>query len=366
MNLVFPELGTYGIFALQSTQPAVLRTSKLDIGYKVRRTTKAVLGNLNLELQPGALTCLLGANGSGKTTLLRTLAGMQPALAGVITLNETRLDKLKPLDLARQLSVVLTERLDLTRTTGYDLVGLGRTPYTGWDGALSPDDHHWIGWALGMTGAEKLADRYITDLSDGERQRLLVARALAQRPRVMLLDEPTAFLDAPRRAELTALLRMLAHESQLAILLSTHDVELALRMADTIWLVLPGEGVVAGSPGDLALNGTLERAFSREGVRFDALSGGFRVDTDSKSAPRPVAYVVGTGARASFTAQTLEREGYHVSVTGTLPQRLHDPSVMVVVCGDLDWTISLEAPMTLYSLAELAEVVRMLHRRANA
>lgn len=311
----------------------------LTIGYRQGRQIQPTLTALDFRLEPGDLTCLLGSNGSGKTTLLRTLAGIHPPLSGTILLEGKPLQKYNPIEVARRISVVFTQDQDFPRTTGYELVSLGRHPHTGWDGALDDDDHHWIGWAIGMTGAEPLAERYVSDLSDGERQRLLIARALAQRPRVMLLDEPAAYLDSAHRAELTSLIRQLARSNQLAILMVTHDVELALRMADALWLIMPDNRLTTGSPGDLALNGDLDRAFSRSGIAFNANPDGFQLTPVAsrfgevlEDRPHAVVVAVHTSA-AHYAAQLLEREGYQTRI---VPETIfesesHDPTVLTVI-----------------------------------
>lgn len=295
------------------TSPApLLESTGLRAGYGGRRP-RVVLEDLNLRVEPGALTCLLGPNGSGKSTLLRTLAGMQPPLAGTLRLLGDDLAHLPALERARRLAVVLTDQLDVGILRAVDLVGLGRYPHTGLLGRLGPRDHRAVRWALDATGASALADRSVAELSDGERQRVLIARALAQQPAVLALDEPIAFIDVPRRVELTQLLRDLARECGLGVLLTTHDLDLALRVADTVWLLEPRAGepscLHVGAPEDLALSGAVQRAFGSGEVRFDLERAMF--------VPRPGALgrvrVVGTGPRAVWAARAMEREGLTVA-----------------------------------------------------
>ncbi|MBC7811577.1 MAG: ABC transporter ATP-binding protein, partial [Burkholderiales bacterium] len=194
----------------------VLQTHNLAIGYAPSRGEwRVVAQNLNLTLNRGELVCLIGPNGAGKSTLMRTLAGMQPALAGggrVLLLGD-EVGALKANELARRLSVVLTERIDAGLLSVFELVALGRYPYTEWSGALTAHDEDVIQWALKAVGAAALANRSVGELSDGERQKALIARALAQEPALMLLDEPTAFLDLPRRVEIMRTLRELARNT---------------------------------------------------------------------------------------------------------------------------------------------------------
>ncbi len=292
-----------------SAQEPVLRTKDLAIGYSApRKTAKVILDSINVSLKAGEMVCLIGPNGAGKSTLMRTLAGMQAPLSGAITMLGDDLRHLKPAELAKCLSIVLTERLDVGVLSAYALVALGRYPYTGWLGDLTPDDEAVVRWAIEAVGAVELAGRNVQELSDGERQKIMIARALAQEPAVMMLDEPTAFLDLPRRAEILAMLRKLARETGRAILLSTHDLDLALRNADRIWLLPKGGPLRVGAPEDLVLSGAFEAAFQGEGVTFDAYTGSFRGNT----APAGTIDLIGDGLPALWTERALEREGYSV------------------------------------------------------
>lgn len=287
----------------------VLQTDSLSIGYRrARRAASVIASGLRFALRPGELVCLLGPNGAGKSTLMRTLARLQPALSGRIWLDGRPLEELRPGQLARRLSVVLTDRVDVGAMTGYGLASLGRHPYTGWTGTLNERDQRIVRWALHAVRADGLADRLIVEMSDGERQKILIARALAQEPRVMLLDEPTAFLDLPRRVEVMDLLRRLARENGQAILLSTHDLDLALRNADRLWLLSAGGELYDGAPEDLVLGGAFERVFSAEGVIFDRDRGSFHTREESCG----LVLLRGEGAAAFWTRRALERVGYAV------------------------------------------------------
>ena len=293
--------------------PSVLSTTDLTIGYHAtRHSITPVVQHITVDLRAGELVCLIGPNGAGKSTLMRTLAGMQAPLSGHIRLMDDDLSTLKPRDLARRLSIVLTERIDVGMLTAYSLVALGRYPYTGWMGELRPEDEAVIHQAIMAVGALDLADRNVGELSDGERQKIMIARALAQEPVVMLLDEPTAYLDLPRRAELMTMLRRLARETGRAILLSTHDLDLALRNADRIWLLPKGGSLHVGAPEDLVLSGAFESAFKGEGVQFDAYSGSFRTDIQAAG----TVDLHGEGLPALWTLRALEREGFCVARGG--------------------------------------------------
>ncbi len=284
----------------------VLQTHNLCVGYTAPRTPDVVVAtDLNLSLGRGELVCLLGPNGAGKSTLMRTIAGMQPALTGSITLSGADVTTLTPRQLAERLSVVLTDRPNVGLLNGYALVALGRHPYTGWTGRLSRYDEAVVRWAVEAVGAADLAERPVMELSDGQRQKFMVARALAQESDLILLDEPTAYLDLPRRAEMMRLLRHLAADTGRAILLSTHDLDLALRSADTLWLLAGGKARV-GTPEDLVLNGAFEAAFRGEGVTFDRATGAFSVEREGG----PSVIVDGAGIAHTWTLRALRRAGY--------------------------------------------------------
>jgi iron complex transport system ATP-binding protein len=299
----------------------VLATHQLAIGYKnAGQATATVLDSIDVTLHPGELTCLIGPNGAGKSTLMRTLAGMQAPLAGHVTLGKDELHRLSPAQVAKQLAVVLTERVEVGNLSAYALVALGRHPYTDWRGRLREQDERVVRQALQTVGAAHLAARPLSHLSDGERQKVMIARALAQEPAVLILDEPTAFLDLPRRVEIMQLLHTLARESNRAILLSTHDLDLALRMADRLWLLPTGGPVMVGLPEELALNGMLAQAFQSEGVEFDNEQGAFKVQ---RSPCGPIG-LSGHGTAALWTARALERLGYEVvKDSQSMPVQVH-------------------------------------------
>ena len=211
-------------------RPAILTAEQLTIGYPIAgKPAGKVAGPFDLQLRGGELVGLLGPNGAGKSTLVRTLAGIQPTLGGSIYIGGDRLEKLRPADLARKVSIVLTERVEAGNLLVRALVALGRYPYTGWFGRLSKEDEVKVQEAMEMTDTLSLADRSLHTLSDGERQKVMLARALAQDTPLIILDAPTAHLDLPNRVELFALLRRLTRDTRKAILLSTHELDLALQ-----------------------------------------------------------------------------------------------------------------------------------------
>ena len=249
----------------------------LSIGYKTGNNFKPVFKNLNATLYGGELTCLLGANGVGKSTLLRTLSGFLPKQTGEIGILGKTIDTYTDKELARTIGVVLTERPNVGDLSVTELIGLGRSPYTGFWGRLNPVDDAVVEDVIRMIKIEALADRPVLTLSDGEWQKVMIAKTLAQETPLIYLDEPTAFLDFPSKVEIMRLLLALTRRAGKTIFLSTHDLELALQIADTIWLMDMHTGMTIGTPDELRLNGSIENFFRCDGVVFDRKTGFFRI-----------------------------------------------------------------------------------------
>jgi iron complex transport system ATP-binding protein len=309
-----------------------IQLRNLSIGYQTKHSVRTVAEGINGAIRSGELTCLLGANGVGKSTLLRTLAAFQPAIKGEIlftvyslsscvpavasgkaertddysdgseglaskstvncqlsTVNTKEIASLSDKELSKLIGVVLTEKPDVRNMSVRELVSLGRSPYTGFWGTYTDEDLRIVDEAIEMVGITDLVRRPVHTLSDGERQKVMIAKALAQQTPVIFLDEPTAFLDYPSKVEVLQLLRRISREAEKTIFLSTHDVELALQLADTIWLMTKieeggtrkeegdmtklGEGgrspVTIGSPQELAASGDLGRFIERQNIVFD-------------------------------------------------------------------------------------------------
>ncbi|MEH2088650.1 ABC transporter ATP-binding protein [Nostoc sp.] len=332
---------------------AILTTHNLTIGYKTsRKTFRCVASDISVSLQAGELVCLLGPNGAGKSTLLRSLAGMQPPIDGEVRLLGENIYKLAPQELAKRLSLVLTEKVDVGMLSAYTLVSMGRYPYTDWWGNLTPEDETIVTWAIKSVGAVHLAQRQVSELSDGERQKIMIARALAQSPIVMLLDEPTAFLDLPRRVEIMQLLRQLARETNQAILLSTHDLDLALRLADKVWLLSTNGILNVGAPEDLVLSGAFADTFESEGVEFDVASGEFHLHTSHKGEIN----LIGEGIATIWTIRALKRAGFKVN------QSQNSLSISVEVISNSKqvlWRIT--QSKTVYTYYSLYELIKFLN-----
>jgi iron complex transport system ATP-binding protein len=254
-----------------------IEISNLTIGYKTKKQVTQVAGNLHSSIYQGELTCLLGANGVGKSTLLRTLSGFQPSLSGEIFIRGKEINVYTKKEIARMIGVVLTEKIDVRDMSVTELIELGRSPYTGFWGKPNKTDKTIVKKAIALMKIENLALRPVQTLSDGERQKVMIAKALAQETPVIYLDEPTAFLDFPSKVDIIRLLHRLCRQANKTIFLSTHDLELALQMADKLWLMDKEKGVTVGTPRELTLNGSMEYFFQCEGVVFDRETGLFRI-----------------------------------------------------------------------------------------
>lgn len=282
-----------------------IRIQGLSIGYADRHETKIVAKNIDASVNSGELTCLLGPNGAGKSTLLRTISSFLPRLSGNISIDGRDIATYSDKELAYMISVVLTEKPDIRNMSVVELVGLGRSPYTGFWGVLDTSDKTIVNQSLELVGIAELSHRMIQTLSDGERQKVMIAKALAQQTPVILLDEPTAFLDYPSKVDMMQLLFRLSRETGKTIFLSTHDLELALQIADRIWLMDKKLGMRIGTPEDLSLDGSLSDYFARGGVEFDVMSGLFRV---SATLTMRIA-VKGSDARCAMVCKALRRNG---------------------------------------------------------
>lgn len=282
-----------------------IHIENLCIGYPGKGDVKVVASDICAGINSGELTCLLGANGVGKSTLLRTLSAFQPRLSGEIRIEGKDISSYTDKQLSKVISVVLTEKCDIRNMSAVELIGLGRSPYTGFWGTLSKEDKAVVDHAIELVGISHLAHRMVHTLSDGERQKVMIAKALAQETPVIYLDEPTAFLDFPSKVEMMQLLHLLSRQTNKTIFLSTHDLELALQIADKIWLMDKVNGVTIGTPEDLSLDGTLSGFFARKGIVFDLDTGLFRVNNEYTSQIR----LVGHGQKYAMVRKALQRNG---------------------------------------------------------
>lgn len=247
---------------------AVIVGRSVAIGYSDKHPSP-LYTDMNFTLYRGEFTALLGVNGAGKSTLLRTLAGMQPCLGGEIRLHDRALSTYGNRDIARHIATVLTERNVAGGLLVEELVAMGRYPYTGFFGRLSGDDRAVIDRVMRLVGIAHKRDSYLSQLSDGERQKAFIAKALAQESDVILLDEPTAFLDLPSRIEMFVLLGEIATHEGKAILLTTHDIEQALTLCDRLWLLSAERGLQCGTTDELIARGDVETMFCNDHITFD-------------------------------------------------------------------------------------------------
>lgn len=252
-------------------ESAIISARGLTVGYR----RKPILSNLDFDISSGRLIALVGRNGVGKSTLLRTLTSDLAPLGGTLTLMGKPLADYRPRELASRIAVVTTEPLQVGALKVAELVSLGRDPHTGFTGRLSTSDRSIVDRAMEATGIAFKADSYVAHLSDGERQKALIARALAQDTPVIVLDEPFSFLDVAARIDILRTLTELCHTSHRAILYSSHDIAQALRMADLVWMLTPTGKLITGSPAELIAGNQIDSLFDDANVRFDATQNDF-------------------------------------------------------------------------------------------
>lgn len=252
----------------------ILSASNISIGYSNKKETTVVASQVSVSLEKGKLTALIGANGIGKSTLLRTLIGIQSPLSGKVFLKEKDIHSLDNLTLAQHLSVVLTDKLPPSNLTVFELIALGRQPYTNWIGKLTEDDIAKVNEALELTQISHLADKKHYEISDGQLQIVLIARALAQDTPLIVLDEPTTHLDLLHKVTLLKLLKKLTQETGKSILFSTHDIDMAIQLSDEMIIMTP-ESVVQDQPCNLIMKGNFNTLFQDEHIFFDAEKGKF-------------------------------------------------------------------------------------------
>ena len=250
----------------------ILTTSNLCVGYSSKKENKTIASNINLTLKKGELIALIGANGIGKSTLLRTLIGIQPPLSGNIILNGKNITNYDSISFAQNLSIVLTEKLPPSNLTVFEIIALGRQPYTNWLGNLSDIDIFKINEAMKLTQISSLAEKKHYEISDGQLQNVLVARALAQDTPLIILDEPTTHLDLLHKVSLFKLLKKLAKETNKCILFSTHDIDMAIQISDEM-IIMTDESVVQDQPCNFISKGNFNSLFKDDHIAFDSEKG---------------------------------------------------------------------------------------------
>lgn len=290
----------------------VLLTSDLEIGFVLNNHKKKIVySDINVSAAKGELVALIGQNGIGKSTLLRTLANLQKSLSGEILIKGAEINEFKRIEAARIISFVSTEPVRIANLKVFDLVALGRFPHTNWAGRLKQRDRKLVQEAIMLVGLEGFEQKSVSEISDGERQRAMIARTLAQETGIMILDEPTAFLDLPGKYEIIQILNDLASNTGKTIIFSTHDLNIAMHRADKIWLMLPHE-IVSGAPEDLVLNNRFADIFKNSVLKFDVRRGDFLMPMDISGEIG----LKGKGLTGLWTQKALERIGLKVAEAG--------------------------------------------------
>jgi len=307
-----------------------ISASNISIGYpKARNEDKTILHkDFSFNLYEGELTCLLGENGAGKSTLLRTLSGLQSPLSGDILLYGKNISKYKEHELSTLLGLVLTDKTTTGGLTVSELVGLGRYPYTGFFGKLTSKDYRIIEQAMIDVNIAHKSKSYVAELSDGERQKVMIAKALAQECPIIILDEPTAFLDVVNRIEIMNLLHNLAIKQNKTILLSTHDIEISLILADRLWLLGKDKNLITGVTEDIILSNAINKYIGNSNVSFDKSSGRFLTKQNTEKE----IYLEAEGELRHWTENFLIRNGYKLSnqKADILTIQINSPSAIQV------------------------------------
>lgn len=321
----------------------ILSFDSLRIGYGSGKHETMLLTPLSASAVEGELIAVIGRNGIGKSTLLRTITGLQKPLGGEIFFEDRNIMGYSRMELALKVSYISTEVVKVSNMSVYDLVGLGRFPHTNWIGKIEEKDNDAIIDALEKTSMFSFRNRFISELSDGERQKAMIARIVAQDTGIMIMDEPTAFLDVAGRYEIFHLMNLLSANSGKTIIFSTHDLQMALGYADKIWLI-GNNGLVEGAPEDLMIMGAFDHLFDSAAVMFDSYEGTFSF----RNKPKGNIFIEGKGKRKHWTEKAINRAGYSVSKEKT------SPFITVPVEKDTGWQLVTETSVkefpTIYEL----------------
>lgn len=308
----------------------IIHIKNLSVGYQNGTEKNMVITNLNTTVMPGELIGVIGQNGIGKSTLLRTITRLQEPISGQVLIHEKDISEYHRATFSQKVSFVSTEIIKLNHCTVRELVAFGRSPYTNWFGKISHDDDVIIDEAIEMVGLSALASRNINQISDGERQRVMIARTLAQDTDIIVLDEPTAFLDLPNKFEVVHLLSELTRKKGKTILFSSHDLTIAMKEADRLWLILPDK-FIEGSPEDLVLQHKISDIFKQTRLKFDPKKGDFSIRRKSVGSCK----LIGKGTPYIWTKRALERLGFEAE------SQTEHPAIMVTIY-ELDGSISWE------------------------
>jgi iron complex transport system ATP-binding protein len=285
---------------------SLFNTKDLTIGYRQKSGNKILQKNLALTINSGEIVSLMGQNGVGKTTFIKTISGLLEPLSGDVFYNGTSLQKISNQDLSKKLSLVLTEKPFSFNMSVLELVALGRHPYSNWIGILSNEDKEVIEWAITETNTNYLADQKLYQLSDGQLQKVMIARALAQQTDLIFLDEPAAHLDLHNKIEVMMLLRKIAKQGK-SILISTHDMQISTQLSDKLWLFNFNEPTRIGAPEDLILDGSLEQTLYLKDYGYDMIHGVVNIPQTGLEIS-----VIGPEKEKFWTEQALKRNEFQV------------------------------------------------------
>ncbi|MEP3390553.1 MAG: ABC transporter ATP-binding protein [Reichenbachiella sp.] len=319
-------------------------TSLKIIGLNVGYATKEIAKNINLTLGGGQLVCLLGQNGVGKSTLLRTLSNLQEPLAGRIKVDAKDINSLDRRELATKLGIITTEKIGMSNMTARELVALGRYPYTNWIGQESAEDTRIIEEAISRCRINYIENSKLSAISDGQFQKAMVARVLAQDTDIILMDEPTAHLDVVNRVEMFQLLQSIKNETGKSILISTHELDLSMQFADELWLMNFNAPIITGTPEDLGLSGEIEKVFFHEEFHLDSRTGQIKLKQEVKQ----YFHLIGEDKSIHWVQKALERKGYGVSANGITIE-------VAIVNDELQWQMEEKAGKNIRSLLEYIE-----------
>lgn len=302
----------------------VIAAKKLDVGYD----KKKVVSGIELEALRGQVVCLLGPNGAGKSTILRTLSGLIAPLGGIVEIKGENIRSVKSAELSKTLSLVLTGASEPSLMTVYELAAMGRTPYTGFMGKLSARDREIVEQSLESVGALALKDRYFSELSDGEKQKVMIARALVQEPELMILDEPTSHLDVKHKVEVINVLRRLSEEKNITCIISLHDIDLAIKGCGTLLLVNDGKIIAQGLPEDIIKSGTIQSLYGISGAKYNELT--CSVELAGKSTAE--IFVTGGNGSGAGLYRALSRAGFGI-VSGVIHENDADFHIAKAICS---------------------------------
>lgn len=289
---------------------ALLQTNDLAIGFRNdKQRTHVLQEKIDLSLNAGDFICLIGPNGCGKSTLIRTLSGIDRPIKGEVSVGQQNVHALSDAERSKWLGIVLTDKASVENITVEEIVALGQYHNSGWFGNLGPAEQEKVNKAIDQVGLAGFEDHHYHILSDGEKQRAFIAKVLCSEAPLLMLDEPTAHLDIPTRVEIMMLLRELSRELGRAVLISTHELDLAMQLADEIWLMNPGHTLFKGTPEELLLSGSLDKTFGKALLHFNPHSGSFCVETTSTGK----LLLLGSGELTEYTRQALQRLGFQIA-----------------------------------------------------